>query len=366
MNPAKPMGIEAQEFQAPSVQRSPSSAKILHGRLIAPKQQVLLYSPDEWEAFIEEWAYCQKTKYAKVVRLAGANDMGIDVAGLTDEAGFKGVWDNYQCKHYEDPLTPSIAIPEIGKMLWHSVNGHFTPPRKYFFMAPKDCGMSLKKLLLDKAALAALVLEKWDAWCSDKITTKTRIQLEGAFRTYVETFDYSKFSFKTALEVIEEHRHTPYYAARFGGGLPDRPGPAAPPIIPAHTESRYLQQLLDAYSDHKSTTIADHSDLQAWPPLLDHYHRQREFFYHAESLRNFARDTVPPGTFEELQDEVHAGIVDVAASTHVDALACVNSVTLAATQLALTANGLISVVKIQDRRGICHQLANTDRLKWKQ
>jgi hypothetical protein len=33
--------------------------------------------------------------------------------------------------------------------------------------------------------------------------------------------------------------------------------------------------------------------LNGWPDLIEHYGRQREFFYHAESLRNFARDNVP-------------------------------------------------------------------------
>jgi hypothetical protein len=99
--------------------------------------------------------------------------------------------------------------------------------------------------------------------------------------------------------------------------------------------------------------------------LAGHYHRQREYFYHAESLRNFARDTVPSGTFESLQDEVHAGVVDISEAVHLDGLACLNAVTQAAQELQLTENGLISVVKIQDRRGICHQLANVDRLRWK-
>jgi hypothetical protein len=99
--------------------------------------------------------------------------------------------------------------------------------------------------------------------------------------------------------------------------------------------------------------------------LARHYHRQRETFYHAEALRNFARDTVPPGTFEELQGEVHAGVVDVSDASHADALLRLNAVTQAAAQLPLTANGLISVTKVQDKKGICHQLANEDKLKWK-
>jgi hypothetical protein len=106
-------------------------------------------------------------------------------------------------------------------------------------------------------------------------------------------------------------------------------------------------------------------DLKAWRDLTHHYNRQREFFYHAESLRNFARDTVPAGTFEELQDEVHAGVIEIEAAPHADGFARVNAVTQAAASLPLTANGLISVTKVQDKRGICHQLANANRLQWK-
>jgi hypothetical protein len=105
--------------------------------------------------------------------------------------------------------------------------------------------------------------------------------------------------------------------------------------------------------------------LKPWQDLIEHYHRQREYFYHAESLRNFARDTVPSGTFEDLQDEVHAAVVEVESASHADGLVRMNAVTQAAAQLPLSANGLISVTKVQDKRGICHQLANEDRLTWK-
>ena len=74
---------------------------------------------------------------------------------------------------------------------------------------------------------------------------------------------------------------------------------------------------------------------------------------------------MPSGTFDELQEEVYAGVVEIEATPHPCALTLLNSVTQAAAQLQLTANGLISVTKIQDRKGICHQLANDDKLKWK-
>jgi hypothetical protein len=353
-----------EDIPDPKAGDSPSSAKVVHGHLIPPQQQILLYAADEWERFLEEWAQFQKSKYQKVARLAGAADMGIDVAGLVDDKGLAGVWDNFQCKHYERPLTPGDAIPEIAKCLWHSYKGRFAPPRTYSFVAPKDCGMSLKKLLLDEAQLRAMLYEKWSDWCSSSITATEIVELDGEFREFVDNFDLSIFTFKPTLELIEEHRQSPYYAPRFGGGLPDRPTSEQPPEQPDAKESRYIEQLFEAYSDHTNDQLSSVGDLECRPDIHEHYHRQREVFYHAESLRNFARDNVPPGTFADLQDEVFAGVEEIEASDYPDGLARLRSVTIAAAQLPLTANSLLSVTKVQDKRGICHQLANEDRLKW--
>jgi hypothetical protein len=235
--------IQAEEIRTPSQKGTASSAKVILGHHIPPQQQILLYSPDDWEEFTHEWVHYQKSKYKKVIRLSGASDMGIDVAGLTDDAGLSGVWDNYQCKHYAEALTPRTALLEIGKMLWHSFEGNFVLPRRYYFMAPKGCGISLTKLLASPHDLKEKLLEKWDDWCATKITTTQTIALSGKFAAYVQGCDFSIFTFKTALEAIEEHRKTPYYATRFGGGLPDRPAAGLPPTAPTVGESRYIQQL---------------------------------------------------------------------------------------------------------------------------
>lgn len=342
-----------------------SAVRVQFGRLIPPQQQVFLYSSDEWEEFILEWVHSQRANYQGVRRLAGANDMGIDVAGLTDNKGLHGVWDNFQCKHYDRALTPGTAAAEVAKILWHSFQKHYAPPRKYYFVAPCGCGTSLTKLLANPTALREHVITNWNRQCSNEVTAKQTIALEGAFKAYVNAFDFSIFSSRTLLEVMDNHRSTPYHAIRFGGGLPDRPAVVPPPAEPDAGESRYVQQLFEAYSDHIKSEVTDLAGLGARQDLADHFHRQREFFYYAEALRNFARDTVPPGTFEDLQSEVHAGVVDIEAALHQDGYARVNAVTQAATQLQLTSNSLISVVKIQDRKGICHQLANDERLRWR-
>jgi hypothetical protein len=359
--------LDAQFREVPMPAGTPGSASSVQtGRLFLPQQQLLLYSPDEWEEFIHEWVDSKRARYAQVLRFGGSGDMGIDVAAFTDDRRLLGTWDNYQCKHYKGALTPRDAVPEIAKILWHSFQERYSRPRCYYFVAPQGCGMSLRKLLTNARALKQHVIDRWDDQCGTAVTKQETILLNGAFKSYVDGFDFSIFKERTALEIIAEHRLTPYFAVRFGGGLP-RPRPAVQvsPYQPEESASRYVQQLFEAYSEHTNTTVRDLACFAARSELTEHFHRQREFFYHAEALRNFARDTVPEGTFEDLQTEVHAGVIEVEAAQHADGYARVQAVTQAAVTLELTSNALMSVVRVQDRRGMCHQLANDNRLRWR-
>lgn len=342
-----------------------TAAHALHGRPIPPQQQVLLYSPAEWESFIEEWAFCcLKQTYTQVQRFAGAGDRGIDIAGFTDSAKLQGVWDNYQCKHYDHALHPGDAWPEIGKVLWYSFTKHYRAPRRYYFTAPFGVGTALAGLLSNAEKLKSELIAKWDTSCRTKITKTQDIPLEGDFRAYVDAFDFSIFDAKTALQVVDDHRHSPYHAARFGGGLPPRPLPGPPPADIAPAESRYVAQLLEAYADNTNEPVADMEALKKWPRLQRHFVRQREAFYHAEDLRVFSRDSVPPGTFEALQENIYTGVIDAHDADHPCGYTRVCKVTEAARELQITANALISCTDPKDRDGICHQLANEDRLQW--
>ncbi len=342
-----------------------TAANVQFGIPRPPQQQLLLYSPEEWEEFIREWVHHLKKQYSKVLRVGGAGDMGIDVGGFTDDKRLLGVWDNYQCKHYAKALTPSEVTPEIAKVLWHSFKKHYAAPRRYYFVAPMECGITLKKLLLKPEDLRTYVRDHWSKQCARAVTEDETIALDGEFEQYFNAFDFTVFDQRSLLEVLDEHRNTPYHAIRFGGGLPARPKVDAPPFEEKEHSSRYVQQLFEAYSEHTKAGVSDLAGLSARQDLADHFHRQREFFYHAEALRNFARDTVPAGTFEDLQSEVHAGVADVEAAAHADGYARVNAVTQTAVGLSITSNALISAIKVQDCKGICHQLANEDRLRWR-
>lgn len=307
---------------------------------------------------------CLKAIYSQVQRFSGAGDRGVDIAGFTDADKLNGVWDNYQCKHSGHPLFPSDALPEIGKLLWYTFNKQFAVPRRYYFVAPKGAGTTLNALLANAPALKNALIKDWDKYCGAKITSTQEIPLEGEFLAYVQTFDFTVFEAKTSLQLVEDHKSCPCHAARFGGGLPPRPDPAAPPDEIAPTESRYVAQLFEAYADRTKEAISDAAGLKKHPKLRDHFLRQRVSFYHAESLRVFARDNVPPGTFDSFQEEIYAGVIDTHDATFPDGYARVMAVTKAARDMHITSNALITRAKPQDRDGICHQLANEDRLRW--
>ncbi|MBV1929147.1 MAG: hypothetical protein KUG81_06500 [Gammaproteobacteria bacterium] len=340
-----------------------SSESVKSGKILTPKQHIMLFSADDWEEFLNEWGYFQK-QYKIVTKLGGANDHGIDVACFCTDKGFLGEWDNFQCKYYKGaPLMPNTAIPEIGKILWHIYNGNITKPRRYYFFAPKDCGPSLKKLLLNADKLKEALFTQWSSWCETTITSTQSVLLEGDFKLFVDKFDFSIFQYKPVLDVIDEHAKTPYRSTRFGGGLEQRPAPLNPPIDVDELELRYTEQLHEAYADHKNVSLGDIS-LSEHPDLEKHFKRQREAFYFAESLRAFARDSVPQGTFEALQDDLFNGVIDTAEEAHKDGLKKVKEVMKIAQSLPLDSNGLIQVVRTQDRQGICHQLANENKLTW--
>lgn len=360
------MSADWSDIKKPSAPATPvTAAQVTTGPVIPPQHRLLTYSATEWEGFVEEWAYyCLKDLYEHAQRFSGSGDMGIDVAGFVDDKRLQGVWDNYQCKHYDHAITPSDVWAEFGKVIWYSYKGRYTVPRCYYFVAPRGAGTKLSRLLANTAKLREELIANWESHVKDAITNKHPVLLDTALRKYVDKFDFSIFDAKTAIQLVDDHRTTPVHASRFGGGLPPRPTAGKPPATIGSSESRYVTQLLGAYSEHTSMPVSDLSSIPQ-QKLKEHFRRQREAFYEAEALRVFARDNVPPGTFESLQDDIYDGVIDTHNQAHPDGYQKVCAVTQAAQQLQITANALITCTNPKDRRGICHQLVNDDRLWWK-
>lgn len=341
-----------------------TSDHVQSGLPIAKVARVKGFSPDEWEVFVQEWASSLVGKYLRVSRFGGAGDQGVDVAGFYSDSGFRGAWDNYQCKHYKNPLSPNNIWVEIGKTVYYSFLGEYTPPTNYYFVCPQDIGTKLEQYL-NKVDVLKVELEKnWDGHCQKSITTIQDITLTGDLKAYFDQFDFSIFKSKSVVDLITGHQNTTFHAVRFGGGLPPRPSLTPPPQVNQPEESLYIRKILDAYEEHSGKRFEDSSFLESHEKYKRDYDRQRLRFYHAEALRNFARDTVPEGTFESLQDELFNGVIDTCEDDHDNGLKRMRAVMQQVTQTGLTSNPLVVAVKVEDRQGICHQLANEDRLTW--
>lgn len=358
----KEMGTR--EINPDSLPQESSAQHVEAGLPVQKITRVKSFSPDEWEEFTEEWASSLKSEYSDVKRFAGAGDQGIDIIGYLADGTFDGGWDNYQCKHYDHALMPSEIWVEIGKVIYYTYIGDYPPPQRYYFVAPYGVGTSLGKLLAVPAKLKEGLIENWSSACEKKITSTKEIELDASLEKHIDDFDFSIFSSKSVVQMLEQHAATPFHAVRFGGGLPSRPLPTEPPAAQDAAESRYISQLFEAYGESLGVQVSAVNDLSSNQVLLDDFERQRERFWHAESLRNFARDTVPAGTFDSLKDEVHDGVVDVCNDSHPHGLKRMRAVVSHSAVLSLTSNPLVSVTKVKDKQGICHHLANEDRLTW--
>jgi hypothetical protein len=336
---------------------------VASGPPISPTVRIRTYTSGQWEEFIEEWVHSLTDRYSSVERVGGPGDMGRDVIGHRHDGG----WDNHQCKHYDHPLRPSDAWIELGKLMFYASTGRITAPTAYQFVAPQGAGNTFAALLRRPDELRARLLDNWDSHCRTKITTVRAVELTPDLRDYIAAFDFSVVGYVTPFTIIDGHRRTRYFAARFGGGLPPRPEPPHPPEEPAQSEAVYVRALLRAYGEHCSRLFADVAALSsddAATTLHDHFRDARREFYSAEALRSFSRDSLPPGEFARLQQQVRDGVIDVVRMEHDSGYRRALAVVAAAKTMPLDSHALKSRINPRDRGGICHQLVNDGRFQW--
>lgn len=341
-----------------------SNTDVVLGIPIPPIDRLKIVSAEDFEDIIREWiaGYC-KTKYSKVRKPAGAGDKGRDVIAFI---GDNGEWDNYQCKHYDHPLFPSDIWLELGKLCYYTCQKHYKLPTKYYFVSPQGVGNTLGDLLDDPSRLKKGLFDEWDNKCKGKITSTETVELTKELKTYIDSLDFSIFNALDPQELIEQHKQTRFYAARFGGGLQRRLKPTIPTFNNKEYSLRFIEQLFDAYSDHAKVDIAKFEDLKRHTECFDHFNRNRNCFYWAEALNQFSRDHLPPANtcFEDLKEEVFQGVIDTCNSAHKSGYENVLKTISEATKLNLIGNALLEKAQVQDKIGICHHLANENKLNW--
>lgn len=328
--------------------------------------QLSLYDSSQWEEFVTEWMEGFEPRYQHAERLAGPGDKGRDVVGYHSAPGPKATWDNYQCKHYAAPLQPSDIWLELGKMCYFSWKGDFSPPSKYRFVAPKEVSPKLKEMLRHPEKIREGLKANWQGHCQKNITATEEVKLEGNLLAYVDAYDFSTIGYEPLQSVLTQHARTPFWSERFKAALPARPPALDPPPDVASQEARYVEQLLDAYSDKESAEIRSMAQLSAYAAHERHFHRSRRWFYSAESLNRFTRDHLRPGAFENLKKQVLDGVIDTAEGNFGNSYERLIATTDRAASLAIAHNELSQLAEVGDKKGVCHHLANEDKLKWRQ
>ncbi|MET3453023.1 ABC-three component system protein [Curtobacterium sp. 1544] len=332
------------------------------GPPVPPEHRVYFYAPDDWEQFILEWAYSLHSGYVQVKRIGGSGDQGIDIAGFLSPNDFEGEWDCYQAKHYAEALTPATAYAEILKMFGHVAKQHYTMPRKYYFVAPRGAGPTLNRLISHPAEFKT----KFLAAIADGTALAKTLDVHDltAVRKLAATTDFAIFTATQLTELLSDHAQTRYHAFRFGTVLPQRAPVDPPPTDFESSEARYIEELLRVYREATGSVDLNIETLQAHADHLAHFRRQRRAFYSAEALRMYARDSVPPGTFDRLVDHLHDGVIEVAEANYPNGRERLTAVLTQATNVQLDSQRLVEITGPEDRRGVCHHLANMDRMKW--
>ena len=286
--------------------------------------------------------------------------------GTSTQPSSGGKFDIYQCKHYGHSLHPGNVWAELGKLCYFTFIDAFAVPEEYRFVCPEDVGPELGRLLEKPEDLRQRLMAEWEKHVEGEITKKQKIKLESNLLDHVKTFDFERVGCKPIHEIVQEFKTTPRYPPRFGGGLiiPRSPDKKPPAEIEDH-EQRYVEQLIEAYQDHKDDGVKLET-LSAHPELESHFVRSRVRYFCAETLRLDVRDNLPDGvTFEQVQDQVLDAVSDICEDRkHVSGLDRVNAVTNHAGNYVVQDHPLKGYVKSQVLKGVCHQLANVDRLKW--
>ncbi len=332
---------------------------------IDPVKLLRLYNSDEFEELIREWnSTYLNIKYQRVERVGGPRDKGRDVICTVNKE--TGIWDNYQCKHYDHPLQPNMVWVEIGKLIYYAFNKEYPPPRKYYFMSPCGVGTDLRDLLEKPEKLKEGVISNWEKHCQKRITEKETVVLDGEFLLYLQSFDYSIFGYLSPHEFIEQFKNTPHFTKRFGKLHKPRPIPVCPAQI-QENELTYIKKILDAYGEEVDANLVVAKELEKYPALKTHFDRQREYFFSADYLKAYSRDTYDPDAnyFDKLKQEVYDGIIEEIEEDAKNGFERLKKVLKRAEQISITGNPLKDDLEVRDRKGICHHLANErEDIKW--
>lgn len=327
------------------------------------RRHILALDDTNLEVFVREWIGKKTHIYKEITRFSGSGDLGRDVVGFYTKNRHEGAWDNYQCKQYGRTVSLPDALLEIGKILYYSSIGKFSPPLFYYLVAPRGLKRNLQDLLNKPTELQKELLENWDQYCSKKIQAKNQIKLGQELKKIISEFDFSKIIHIDLDYLLEDPEITPILYKWFRKD----PGPAPtgkPPIEIQKSELPYIKQLIDAYNERSEENFKNHNEVMQHPEHGKHLSIQRERYYEADAFKRFYRDNTDQETLDSFEKDIYHSVIDVCLGEHQDSLSRLQAVMIQAANTQLS--GLLAQhARVPVKQGICHHFANEERLKWR-
>ncbi|AYG61481.1 hypothetical protein CCGE525_15090 [Rhizobium jaguaris] len=340
-----------------------------HGLPVKPIDRLALFSADEFERFVLEWAddyLAQKLPgVTQVQQRGGSGDKGRDIVVWFGAPGSPDrYWHLYQCKRYSTALGEAKAVAEIGKVLYFAWRGDFSLPKEYWFVTRKGVTNDLQDTV-DHNKLGAFLIDNWDEYCAGSIISKTKIPLEGDFLEFVKAIDFSFVRVKQPLEILGEHAQTKYHRFVFGAPLVDRAKPAVPPSLIAEKERGYVRQLYDVIGELTGMYVQTEADFDGHSKSALLFKRSRASFYSAEGLKELSRDQMNDEQFfDDLLERFETGLYYTYSGPAANGYERLAATVKAAQIQQIDGHVLKEHMSPLDREGVCHHLANSGTVTW--
>ncbi|KAB0673900.1 hypothetical protein F3X86_03995 [Aeromonas veronii] len=326
-------------------------------------RKILSLRDDELELLVRQWAESQKPRYHLIQRKAGSGDLGRDVVGYYSAQKHEGDWDNYQCKQYGRTLPTAEGILEIGKILYYAFKGRFTPPKNYFFVAPRGLNKNLDGYISNPSTFKKIIIDEWDKYCKSTLIKNTEVTLTNELRDFIQLYDFTKINVIDLDTIVADRNFRGILVEQFGGDLLPAPEGKVPLEI-QDNEVNYLDKVLDSYSDHDNKTYSSVNDISNHEIFKYDFDMQRERFYSAEAFKCFYRDNTVKDILESFENEIYKGVFSTSLKKYDSAFECLCCVMEQAANIQ--PSGKLSIhAKIDIKQGYCHHFANSDKLSWR-
>ncbi|TIL82908.1 MAG: hypothetical protein E5Y89_03105 [Mesorhizobium sp.] len=325
-------------------------------------RRVLALDDTELEEFVRQWVL-KKGQYTEVERFTGTGDMGRDVVGFFGPQRHEGSWDNYQCKQFGRNLPTDKAIQELGKILYYADLKEFTPPLRYYFVAPRGINRNLRKLIFNPSLLRKTLLDEWDKYCAHSIVENSTTPMSDSLRALIESWDFASVVPVSVDVILQDAAAVPVLYKWFGAD-PGQYVPGSVPVDVQDAELPYVRALLDAYGEREGTTFPTHADAFAHGDHGEHLKMQRERFFDAESFTRFYRDNTSVEDTDHVRNEVRHGVFETRSAKYPDTLDRVDAVMKHAGTLQPT-GPLAKYARVQVKQGICHHFVNEGEWTWR-